>query len=164
MTVRIVCEGHLKPHRVIEFERRSDASKELNPWSEVAGRSFPRDRRIKSAVGWDNLKPEHLELMDSENPQYLGKRLIGDRWFGTEADAFDPSPHAQDELTQAFGRAPDAARDVYPIKCDRCQSGRDRRAERLYPVLDALQASGRTEVTVREFWAVADEMDSPRRR
>ena len=153
MSIRIVCESHRKPHVVMDWEWIESTFAGAG-WAEVPASSADERRAANGSIG--------VVRRGVARAEHIVELRGNDVVVGEDLRAADVPRYMKRD---AISRSPSSGiRAVFAVKCDRCQNGRDRRAERLYPVLDALRDAGRTEVTVREFWAVADAMDSPRRR
>lgn len=179
--VSVVCptsgkRGSGKPHRrpvnVIRFvsedggewaeveevsatERRRAAERDARRGSDdeplgvlIRGPKTDRPERVARLTRWN---AEGREIRH-EQPGGRGLRLGPGSW-----DDLLPPLRLADELTPV-------TRLVFPVKCPRCLDGRDRRAEKLGPVLDLLHAAGQLSVTITEFWAVADRWDDTHRQ
>lgn len=169
--INIECTArHQKPVRVIDFYRVSPSE----PWEERPAASASSKR--EAAERLRGLREvEHA----SDGPQGF------ERWLDQAGPALDRpgraihliapageewtvDPH-KGALARAGQLTPEdraASRDNYSIKCPRCGDGRDRRAEKLWPVLDAIISAAKPFAGVRsqslsipEFWLISDEFD-----
>lgn len=163
-SISIVCEGprssrqsatsrpHARPVRVVTFSGGLIGE----DWLEVP--IYSARRRAEAA----EREREHPRAhdMDSWLAGTVGPDVPSIASHLFEVDGFGPRP------TGALG----SQRSVYAVKCPRCSSGRTRRAEKLWPLLDSLIARvpevvivGRPHrtltLTILEFWDEADKYD-----